>query len=55
MQGDSSNAETVQLELPKALLQEMQRQGPSRRHDFTVSGWQPSFFERVLQRLTGRK
>ena len=47
-------AETATVEVPKELLQEMQRRG-SRRHDFTVEGWKPSFLERIVEKLTGSR
>lgn len=54
MHPEVSSAETATIELPRELLQEMQRRG-GRRHDFTVEGWKPSFFERLMEKLTGTK
>ena len=52
MHPEISTAETATVEVPKDLLQEMQRHG-ARRHDFTVEGWKPSFFGRLMEKLTG--
>ena len=54
MHPDASAAETATVEVPKELLQEMQRRG-ARRHDFTVEGWKPSFFDRIIEKLTGNR
>lgn len=54
MHPEHSPAETATVEVPKELLQEMQRRG-ARRHDFTVEGWKPSFFDRIIEKLTGSR
>ena len=54
MHSEISTAETATIEVPKELLQEMQRRG-GRRHDLTIEGWKPSFFGRLMEKLTGAK
>ena len=54
MHSEISSAETATIEVPQELLQEMQRRG-GRRHDFTVAGWKPSFYDRLIEKLTGDK
>ena len=52
MQPESSTAGTATVEVPQGLLHEMQRRGV-RRPDFTVEGWKPSFFNRLMEKQTG--
>jgi hypothetical protein len=48
-------ADTSKFELPQDLLSELQRRGAAHRRDFAVEGWKPSLFERLVEKLTGRK
>ncbi len=54
MHAEHRTADTATIEVPRELLQEMQRRGGN-RHDFTVEGWKPSFFDRLMEKLTGAR
>ncbi len=54
MHPEINPAETATIEVPRELLQEMQRRG-GRRHDLSVEGWKPSLLERLMEKLTGRR
>jgi hypothetical protein len=43
------------LQLPKDLLTELARRGPAPRPDMGVEGWRPSFFDRLIALVTGRR
>ena len=54
MHAEHRTADTATIEVPQDLLQEMQRRG-ARRHDLSVESWKPSFFDRLLEKLTGAR
>jgi hypothetical protein len=43
------------LQLPKDLLSELARRGTAPRTDMFVAGWKPSFFDRLIALVTGRR
>jgi hypothetical protein len=46
---------TTKLRLPADLLAELQRRGPRPNGDLHVPGWKPSFFNRLLDLLSGKR
>jgi hypothetical protein len=42
------------VQVSQALIAELQQRKDIKRQDFAVESWQPSFFARLLQKLTGR-
>jgi hypothetical protein len=42
------------MQVSQALIAELQQRKDIKRQDFAVESWQPSFFARLLQKLTGR-
>ena len=54
MHADSATAEVPALKLPPELVTELTKRASKPRHEFSVEGWKPSLFGRLVEKLVSK-